>query len=176
MRELADVSQAFGALSQSPGTPTPARPAPARTPAPKQPSPRTRAKRSSSPSASPQQTAGSISLASGRVYAHLTASETESVRSIAKSRNWTLLAVVGAALEQYTPDMYRAEVDDKLTSPVPGTQRVTRAGEFHVPISVAGAAQRTWLETALQPYAPDSISHLLGCALSHYLTTTDGKG
>jgi hypothetical protein len=149
---------------------------PSAAPAPKQSRSGPRSKPSSSPSKSPQQKTGNISLASGRVYAHLTATEIESVRAIARSRNWTLLAVVGAALELYTPDMYRAEVDDRHTSPVPGIQRVARAGEFHVPISVAGAAQRTWLEAALEPYAPDSISHLLGCALSHYLTTADGQG
>lgn len=119
----------------------------------------------------PRSSAPSTKTAGSRVYASLPADEVHAVRALAKARSWSLLAVAAAALEEYSPELYAKEPTLAVSSPLPGAKANKRHGDTYLPLNIYNAEQAQWLETALQPYGEAVKSHLLGCALSHYLTT-----
>ena len=147
-------------------------PAPPRSPAPDTQKPPASAAeptpKRSRPTARPAAVAPSSAL---RVYASLPAEEVSAVRALAKSRGWSLLAVAAAALEEYSPELYAKEPSQSATSPLPGVKTNKRHGDTYLPLNIYNAEQARWLDTALRPYGNAVKSHLLGCALSHYLAT-----
>lgn len=179
VRELPEVGSFFASPSAAkpvvvgqypPGSNPNARPADTAPESPAPPAaPRARRPREqSTPTSSPTP---SVS----RVYASLPSEHEARVRAIAKDRGWSLLGVVAAALETYPPTAYEAQRSAHRPNPAPGSKTKMRHGDTYLPITINNAEQRAWISDTLEPYRAESVAHILGCALSHYLTTTEGK-